>query len=471
MVHADSSTVYADKQSRFKTLVHRQSMTVHFGQAGCNIGKCLWETWAKEHNLTLDGRLQTAENGEPLHHYDLEPLFDEVIDVARNQEYYVPRAVLVDNTWDVLEGIMQSNCGNFFTRGNSVLGTIKNTTFASMYGSGDTQFVDNAQTVCRQVMENMECGSHCTITRGAAGAVGGAIAPRITEFVASHLRSVVNCEVVPNHYHSYSSVEAYNYILSTASMNESCTAFIKYDNNQLYQMIHRVMGDTVIPSLDNMNQLMVHSISMASNNSSRLANCDTFSSSTDLIKSMIPFPDLKHMIPAASGVYNNLVIDYVNPTSVRKLLGESMLQKCNFIELAEKSKVISLGAMFRGKWQYKSLVNNFNAVLNPTGDDERFFEWAGQPYCNLFQISLPAIYPQRFEILEAPWTLYKYSNETGMNEHYMLWLDKFCSLLNKGAFTGIYRDEGIEVDEFKEAFEVVKKVCTLYSEIGNPEAN
>ncbi len=79
----------------------REVISIHVGQAGCQIGNACWELYCLEHGIQPDGRMPT-DNKQQLHGGDASSntFFSEI-----GNGMFVPRAVFVDLEPTVIDEI------------------------------------------------------------------------------------------------------------------------------------------------------------------------------------------------------------------------------------------------------------------------------------------------------------------------------------------------------------------------------
>lgn len=91
----------------------RECITIHVGQAGCQIGERCWELFCLEHGIDYDGFVsssnQSIKNNNNNNNEDLSPFFAE-----SSAGKKVPRSVFVDLEPTVVEEIKSGPIGKLF---------------------------------------------------------------------------------------------------------------------------------------------------------------------------------------------------------------------------------------------------------------------------------------------------------------------------------------------------------------------
>ena len=77
----------------------RETLSIHIGQAGCQIGDNVWDLLGEEHSLTKDGYLKNSETN----------INNEVVYRETEKGKFVPRAVFCDLEPSVLDQIRHNN--------------------------------------------------------------------------------------------------------------------------------------------------------------------------------------------------------------------------------------------------------------------------------------------------------------------------------------------------------------------------
>lgn len=85
----------------------KECITLHFGQAGCQVGLQLWELMCEEHDIAPDGTREADENTAADDPYN--SFFAET---AAGQ--HVPRCIMVDTDPSSREDILNSTHGKLF---------------------------------------------------------------------------------------------------------------------------------------------------------------------------------------------------------------------------------------------------------------------------------------------------------------------------------------------------------------------
>jgi len=434
----------------------RQVVTAHVGQAGCQIGSSFWELLAFEHGINKDGTLIKDENFE---HHHINTMFTEVIDTKTNTEMYFPRSVFMDLEPSVINSIRSSQWKKFYESSrmiNTFHDSAGNITRAR--GSVGSELVNKACYALRHMLEECDFPTSSIVFRASTGGCGGGISPEICEYLSSHLRATIVNEIVPSSYHSSTCVEPYNYILATSYIVPHCDAIIKYDNHHLFRMLNFMTGKEFEPTLQNLNQLCVHPIACLTSIRYKVSGCSCVGS--ELTTNLCAFPTLKHITPGAAPINEKTSMAYNERWTPGYLLRIVLADVNSFVDVDEDGKIIATSFTFRGDFDfnevYKAVHETCELPLK-----QRFVSW-NSASIKLSMIQKKMDFPAHWVPPSEPRCIYKFSNETGIRTHYMDWLDKFCQLLNRGAFHGAYLKEGLELSEFQDSFDCVKGICADY---------
>jgi len=445
-------------QSQFTTKQHnalrRQVITAHVGQAGCQIGSAFWELLAFEHGIDCDGTLIPDKE-----HHNLLTMFSEVIDMSSAQEYYFPRSVFLDLEPSVMNGIMTSKWKRFYEP-SRMINTYHDSAgnIARSRGSAGSELINKACYALRHVLEECDFPTSSIVIRSATGGCGGGITPEICEYLSSHLRATIVNEIVPSQYHSSTCVEPYNYILATSYIIPHCDALIKYDNHHLYRMLDVMAGVDLEPTLTNLNQLAVHPMACLTSIRFNVAGLPCVGS--ELATNLCAFPTLKHITPGVAPIDEKTSLLHNVKFSPQYLMRIVLSDANSFVDVDVEGKIIAGAFTFRGDFDFNDVYTAIHDATTASTKD-RFVKW-NTASVKLSLLTNKMEFPSHWIPPSEPRVVYKFSNETGIRTHYMDWLDKFCQLLNRGAFHGAYLKEGLELSEFQDAFETVKSVCADY---------
>ncbi|XP_058822654.1 uncharacterized protein LOC131684102 [Topomyia yanbarensis] len=96
---------------------NRETISVHVGQAGIQLGNSAWELYLLEHKIGLDGKLQEVEPNN-----DDGNSFCGTFFQITSANRYVPRAVLVDTEPTVVDQVRNGPYRKLFHPDNMING-------------------------------------------------------------------------------------------------------------------------------------------------------------------------------------------------------------------------------------------------------------------------------------------------------------------------------------------------------------
>jgi tubulin alpha len=429
---------------------------VHLGQCGTQIGTKFWDLVAHEQNITKTG--QPIPN-EPT--YQLDTLFSEACNALTGKPEYFPRAIFMDVDPTVIAAILGSKDKNFYEKNRFVTSfSDSKGNFARVRGAMGGDLIQSGCEQIRTVLEECDLPGGSIVVRGVAGGTGGGIAPEICAFLKSYLRYVHINEVVPSADLPAACVESYNYILATNLCMPQCDLIMKYDNFKVMDMIRKICGIDWEPTWECLNHQIVQSV--ASLTGIRFNQKGSHAiSGAELTGNLQIFPSFKHIIPSMGPISSSRSVGHNHRWKADLLLSFSFDNENHFIDIDVDGKIFAMSTTFRGDFTFNEVYDAVQDVLSQNNPaSARFVGWT-QPI-KLGFITTPISTPPGFFPPWEPQMLFKLTNESGIKTHYLEWLDKYCQMLNRGAFQDSYLKEGMDLSEFQEAFENMKQLCADY---------
>jgi len=458
-VGREMSTARYDANVRSVASVRRQIITVHLGQCGTQIGTKFWDLVAHEHSLDKNGHVIDGQDNENV---IMDTLFDEAIEMIHGaKSTYFPRAVFMDLEPTVINDVMTSASKNFYEPARMV--RTSNETggnFARVRGAMGGELINIGCEAIRAVVEECDLPDGALMIRGAAGGAGGGIAPEICAFLRSYLNYVYVNEVVPSNLLPAAPTESYNYILATNLVMPQADLIIKYDNFKVMNMIQRICGPDYEPTWNCLNHQIVQSFANLTSERFKHPGCRACAGS-ELTANLQVFPSFKHITPAMGPISASMNVSHNHIWKPELLLGMSFANENNFLDVDSEGKIFAMTTTFRGNFDFNEVYGAVQRILGRASKfSPRFVAWT-QPI-KLSLITTPISMPKEFFPPWEPQMLFRMTNESGIKTHYLEWLDKYCQLLNRGAFQASYTKEGMDLAEFQDAFENIKTVCSDY---------
>ena len=237
-------------------------ISIHVGQAGCQIGSACWELFCLDHAIQPDGLLVRDEpDGLLARDDDLRGADDSFNTFFRETATgkYVPRAVFVDLEPSVLDEIRYGTNRQLFRPQQLIAGKED---AGSIYARGrydvGKEMIDQVEDQIRKQAESISNLQGYLFVRSLGGGTGSGLTPLFMPW----RRLVMDFSVYPAPDVSSAIVEPYNAVLATHAALENSRGGITFvvDNQAIYD-ICRFKLDVETPSYTNLNYLIAQVVS------------------------------------------------------------------------------------------------------------------------------------------------------------------------------------------------------------------
>eukprot|EP01025_Chloroclados_australasicus_P016153 TRINITY_DN1798_c0_g3_i3.p1 TRINITY_DN1798_c0_g3~~TRINITY_DN1798_c0_g3_i3.p1 ORF type:complete len:410 (+),score=27.84 TRINITY_DN1798_c0_g3_i3:39-1232(+) len=266
----------------------REIVSLHIGQAGCQIGSACWELFCAEHSIDEEG-LITEED-----HNSSEAIGTFFQETASGKQ--VPRALYMDLEPGVLDVIRHGDHRGLYHPEQLISGSEDAANnFARGYHTSGKEIIEIAMDRIRRMCD------HCMALQGFAIflSVGGGTGSGLGSLLLNQLdqefgkKPKLCFTVYPSPRIATSVVEPYNAVLSTHALLEHAEVVNVIDNEAVYEMCHAGL-DVARPTYRNLNRLICQVISAmtASIRFEGALNVDINEFQTNLV----PYPRIHFMI-------------------------------------------------------------------------------------------------------------------------------------------------------------------------------
>jgi tubulin alpha len=232
----------------------REVISIHIGQAGCQIGNACWEQYCLEHGIQPDGHLATEPVSTLAHTTDSDnPFFYET-----GAGKHVPRTVFVDLEPTVIDEVRTGTYRHLFHPDQLVSGKEDAANnYARGYYTVGKEIVDHVLDRVRRLADQ------CTGLQGFMifHAFGGGSGSGFTSLLMQRLttdygsKSKLQFGVYPAPQISSAVVEPYNSILTAHATMEHTNCTFMVDNEAMYDICRRNL-DIERPTYSNLNRLV-----------------------------------------------------------------------------------------------------------------------------------------------------------------------------------------------------------------------
>jgi len=402
----------------------RECISIHIGQAGCQIGNACWELYCLEHGIQPDGQMPSdkmmggddsfttffAETGAGKHvpravFIDLEPTVIDEVRTGTYRQLFHPEQLITG----------KEDAANNYARGHS---------FGGGTGSGFTSLLMERLSVDYGKKSKLEFSIYP--------------APQVATAV----------------------VEPYNAILTTHTTLEHSDCAFMVDNEAIYDICRRNL-DIERPTYTNLNRLIGQIVSSitASLRFDGALNVDLTEFQTNLVPyPRIHFPLVTYapVISAEKAYHEQLSVAEITNACFEPA---NQMVKCD----PRHGKYMACCMLYRGDVVPKD-VNAAIATIK-TKRSIQFVDWCPTGFKVGINYQPPTVVPGG-DLAKVPRAVCMLSNTTAIAEAWARLDHKFDLMYAKRAFVHWYVGEGMEEGEFSEAREDLAALEKDYEEVG-----
>jgi len=430
----------------------RECISLHLGQAGCQIGEACWELYGLEHGISPDGTVSE----------EMKDMGNDAFYNETGRGKYVPRSIFVDLEPGVIDAIKSGPYKSLYRPGNMISGKedAANNFARGHYTVGKEILEDVLEEIRREV-ENASGPQGFFIFHSFGGGTGSGFASLLQERLSLEYprQNKLDFAVYPAPRTSTSVVEPYNSILTTHSAMEHADVTFLVDNDAVFDICKNRL-DVERSSYRELNQLIAQVVSSvtASLRFEGALNVDLNEFKTNLV----PFPrvhfPLVSYAPVIAAAKSGHEAHGVNEITKACFEPSNQMVVCD----PRQGKYMACCLLYRGDVVNKD-VNK--AIQNiKTQRTIQFVEWSPAGFKVGLNSAPMTIVPDSNQA-KAPRSVCMLSNSTAIVDAWSRLNYKFDLMYAKRAFVHWYVGEGMEEGEFSEAREDLATLEADYNEV------
>lgn len=446
----------------------RECISLHIGQAGCQIGNACWELYCLEHGIRPDGIMpEEGLDGNKQQMTSFSTFFQET-----GAGRYVPRSVFVDLEPTVIDEIRNGAYRNLFHPEQMITGKED---AANNYARGHytvgKEIIDLVLDRIRKLSDQCSGLQGFLIFHSFGGGTGSGFTSLLMERLSVDYgkKSKLEFAIYPAPQMASAVVEPYNSIMTThATLEHSDCAFM-VDNEAIYNICTKNLG-VERPSFTNINRLIAQVLSSitASLRFDGALNVDLVEFQTNLV----PYPRIHFPLVSYAPILSaeNAYHEQISVADITNSVFEPINQmvKCD----PRRGKYMACCLLYRGDVVSKEVSSSIAHIK--AKKSVQFVDWCPTGFKVGLNYQPPSVVPGG-DTAKVPRALCMLSNTTAIVEAWSRLNHKFDLLYSKRAFVHWYVGEGMEEGEFSEAREDLAALEKDYQEVAmdseNGEAN
>ncbi|PFX20480.1 tubulin alpha-1A chain-like isoform X1 [Stylophora pistillata] len=434
----------------------RECISIHIGQAGCQMGNACWELYCLEHGIQPDGLMpsdQTIGGGDD----SFNSFFSET-----GSGNHVPRAIFIDLEPTVVDEIRTGTYRQLFNPEQLFTGKED---AANNYARGHytvgKEHVDQVLDKTRTLADQCSGLQGFLVFHSFGGGTGSGFTSLLMERLSVEYgkKSKLQFCIYPAPQVSTAVVEPYNAILTTHTSLEHTDCAFMVDNEAIYDICRRNL-DIERPTYSNLNRLIGQIVSSitASLRFEGALNVDLNEFQTNLV----PYPRIHFPLATYAPVISSEKA-YHEQLSVAEITSACFESANQMVKCDPRlGKYMACCLLFRGDVVPKD-VNAAIASIK-TKRTIQFVDWCPTGFKVGINYQPPTVVPGG-DLAKVQRAVCMLSNTTAIAEAWGRLDHKFDLMYAKRAFVHWYVGEGMEEGEFSEAREDLAALEKDYEEV------
>ena len=435
----------------------RECISVHVGQAGCQIGNACWELYCLEHGITPDGMMPsdaTIGGGND----SFSTFFSET-----GGGKHVPRCVFVDLEPTVIDEVRTGTYRQLFHPEQLVTGKED---AANNYARGHytvgKDLIDDVLDRLRKLADRCSGLQGFLVFHSFGGGTGSGFTSLLMERLSVDYgkKSKLEFAIYPAPQVSTAVVEPYNAILTTHTTLEHTDCAFMMDNEAIYDICKKNL-DVERPSYFSLNRLLCQVVSSitASLRFDGSLNVDLTEFQTNLVPyPRIHFPLVTYapIVSPEKAAHEQFTVGDITNACFEP---HNQMVKCD----PRHGKYMACCLLYRGDVVPKDVNTSIAAIK--TKKTIQFVDWCPTGFKVGVNYQPPTIVPGG-DLAKVPRAVCMLSNTPAIAEAWARLDHKFDLMYAKRAFVHWYVGEGMEEGEFQEAREDMAALERDYEEVG-----
>lgn len=445
------------------SFVRRETVSVHVGQAGIQIGNATWELYCLEHGIQPDGNLAPRKAAGDCANANVEEDNGYSTFFAETASgKIVPRSIFVDLEPTVMDEVRNGHYRDLFHPDQMINGKEDAANnFVRGYSTVGRELIGQVTENIRKMAEQANSLQGFFVFHSFGGGTGSGFSALLMEWLADDFVKKCKLEfsVYPSPTISSAVVEPYNSVLTTHCTLDRTDCSFMVDNQAIYDICQKKLN-IGRPTYCHLNRLISQVVSSitASLRFDGALNVDMAEFQTNLV----PYPRIHFPLASYAPV---LPIEKANHEGItvadmtaRLFEPDSQMVRCKPAD----GKYMACCLLYRGDVVPKDVNSAIAAVK--AKESIRFVDWCPTGFKIGINYNPPFTVPNG-DLAPVHRGVSMLASTTAIADAWSRLDHKFDLMFAKRAFVHWYTGEGMEMSEFEDARENLAALEKDYEEV------
>ncbi|CAD7949526.1 unnamed protein product [Amoebophrya sp. A25] len=474
----------------------KEVVTVHVGQAGCQVGLQVWELMCEEHGIQPDGTRDEI-HGEAAPDDPLSTFFAET---AAGQ--HVPRSVFVDTDPATRVDVLNASHGKLFHPDNILAykQDCRSNFFEGRSASNQFKIKESVMDAVRKEVDKCQSLQGFFLFHSFGGGTGTGLGVEVLDTLRDQFSKKVIMQplVYPSQDYVSSVVEPYNCLFAQAYTRENIDLAMVLDNQAAYRMCRENLK-VKHPTFLHLNRIIAQMVSAAT--TSLRFPTQLNATLDEVVTNMVPEVKFRYPILSLSPVRHPTRAKHENFTT-REIITDLFEEKNLLADIGhgrlKQNRYLACSVLMRGFQRVKreqlmqdhitdvigdgsedaegyihlaiqplECTRAINELMNPSGGHReplKFLPWLGHGGFKIGAVAEPPHVPEGF-MAKSDRQGALLANTTAVRTLFMRSYSKFLKLFYHKAYVWQFLEANGELEMFFEAQEKMRELIADYEDI------
>lgn len=438
------------------SFVHRETLSIHIGQAGVQLGNTTWELYCLEHGIKPDGSLMAEPVGDYNRGYST---FFAETECGR----FVPRTIFVDMEPTVIDEVRTGAYKDLFHPDQLVNGKEDAANnFVRGYNTIGGEMIEPVMDKIRKMAEQSNSLQGFFLFHSFGGGTGSGFSALLMDRISDEFTKKCKLEFVvyPSPTIASAVVEPYNSILTThCTLDQTDCAFM-VDNQAIYDLCQTKLC-IERPTYSHLNRLISQVVSSitASLRFNGALNVDMSEFQTNLVpypRIHFPLASYAPVLPVEKAYHESITVADLTSSLFEP---DSQMVKCDL----DNGKYMACCVLYRGDVVPKDINSAIASIKNK--HRIRFVDWCPTGFKIGINCTTPYTKVSDSDLAPVTRSCSMLASTTAIVDAWSRLNYKFDLMFAKRAFVHWYTGEGMDLAEFQEARENLACLEKDYEEV------